>query len=48
MKGVLFFILLISSSLAWNIAHTYSQNTTGGNVVAVAYSGDSSTVVEGN
>ena len=48
MKGAFLIILLISSSLAWNIAQAYDQNRTGGNVVAVAYSGDSSTVVEGN
>lgn len=48
MKGAFLIILLISTTFAWNIAHTYDQNNTGGNVVAIAYSGDSSSVVEGN
>lgn len=48
MKAALLFVLLIGSSLAWNVAHTYNQNSTGGNVVAIAYSGDSGSVVEGN
>jgi len=48
MKGALLFILLINSALSWDITHAYGQNSTGGNVVALAYSGDSSSVVEGN
>lgn len=48
MKAPLLFILFITTSLAWNIAHTYGLNSTGGNVLAQAFSGDSSSVVEGN
>jgi len=48
MKTLLFMFLLIASSLGWGLEHSFNSQTTGGNVTAQAFSGNSKSVVEGN
>lgn len=48
MKTTVVLILLAGMSFAWELVQNFDSETTGGDVTAIAFSSDSTIVVEGN